>query len=369
MMNKSIGIYIHVPFCKGKCRYCDFYSVSFRQELAEQYTRALCSAIRAFPVERPADTVYFGGGTPNLLGARNLLAVLEAVNQRFCLGKNAEITAEVNPGDQLPGLLKQLYAGGFNRLSIGMQSAHDRELKLLGRRHDFADTQRAVEAACRAGFERYSLDLMLAIPEQTQENLALSAHMCGQLGASHVSAYLLKIEPGTDFDRQKETLALPDEDTVCSFYQEACALLEAEGLLQYEISNFAQPGQESRHNLKYWLDEEYIGFGPAAYSYLDGRRFHFDRDLEGFLRGATPVYDEQGGGLEEFLMMRLRLCRGIERKELDLRFGNGTFAALAHKAHPFLQGGFVTLTADRVALTRDGFLLSNYIITRLLPET
>lgn len=363
------GIYLHVPFCAGgKCPYCDFYSVPFSPTAARRYAVALTAAMDAWAPRaagRVFGSVYFGGGTPSLLG-KDLAALLDAVRARFSLSEDAEITFEANPGTLAPGLFAVLRRAGFNRVSLGLQSARGEELARLGRRHSAQDAAQAVREAADAGFDNISADLMLATPGQTVESLRRSAAFVSMPGVKHVSAYLLKIEPGTPFAAKQNTLALPDEDGQCALYLEACSLLEEHGYRQYEISNFAMPGFEARHNLVYWHAGEYLGLGPAAHGFFGGRRFHFPRSLDAFCNGAQPEDDGEGGSFEESCMLRLRLCEGLSDDVLKEQFGKDLSAFSPRVVARLRAAGLVETPPGTLRLTRRGFLVSNAVIAELL---
>lgn len=364
-----IGIYIHVPFCDGKCPYCDFYSMRAGENEKDAYTDALCRSLQEWgeKAERCAvDTVYFGGGTPVLLGSRRLNRVLDAVREHFSLQTESEITLEANPAATLQPELEAMTAAGFNRISFGMQSAHEEELRFLGRRHSAADAEKAVEAARKAGFQNISLDLMLGLQGQTVQTATASADYCARLGVQHVSAYLLKVEDGTPFAARE--LALPDEEAQREIYLAVCRQLEQLGYRQYEISNFAKPGFESRHNLKYWNAEEYLGIGPAAHSFFNGCRFYYPRDIQAFQDGRPPVEDGSGGDFEEYAMLRLRLATGLRGSECRARFGFNIPQKMFVAAKPLAKAGLLRCDEDSIALTQEGFLVSNAIIARLLES-
>ncbi len=367
-----LSVYIHIPFCKSKCPYCDFYSARPREESAlEQYKEAVCARLFSYGEKygrRAVGTVYFGGGTPSVFGAGRLCAVLDALRSSFDVQPDAEITAECNPADVDTAFFETLRAGGFNRISMGMQSANADELCVLGRRHTAKAVEEAVEAARAAGFDNISVDLMLALPHSDCETLARSVDFCAALGADHVSAYILKIEPGTDFARRADALALPDEDGAADQYLFAVERLASLGYRQYEISNFARPGRESRHNLQYWRCGEYLGLGPAAHSFVDGRRFYFPRDLAGFLAGNEPVDDGAGGDFSEYAMLTLRLSEGLSRVECARRFpdGEAQFEAVCARAGR-LPKRLLRAGHEKIALTAEGFLVSNSVLAALLP--
>jgi putative oxygen-independent coproporphyrinogen III oxidase len=365
----TVGIYIHVPFCEnGKCPYCDFYSLTLTEELKERYIKAVERDLKKWSVSakgRIADTVYFGGGTPSLL-KEDLARLFLCVKKYFHVADNAEVTFEANPAGIDFDLLKVLRSAGFNRLSLGMQSAQDSELAALGRRHRRKDVAAAVENAHRAGFDNISLDLMLCVPNQTKESLKESVDFAASLSPRHISAYLLKIEPGTRFSDIKDSLNLPDEDTQADIYLTACELLESKGFLQYEISNFANKGFESKHNLRYWDCGEYLGFGPAAHSFFNGKRFYYTRSLEDYIIGAGPQDDGTGGTFEEYVMLRLRLRDGINETELKKRYGKDFSCFDTQKISLLVKNGLIQNEHGRLALTRKGFLVSNSIISELL---
>ncbi len=368
MQDAGLGLYIHLPFCRGKCPYCDFYSLPYNPETARQYVKAAIRALRTAPASGPVDTVYFGGGTPSLLGAEMLCALLEAVRQTLGLTPDAEITLEANPGTVDQPLLGALRAGGFNRLSLGLQSAHPAELALLGRRHTADEAARAVQWAMQAGFAHLSLDLMLGTPGQTVESAAASARYCAGLGVGHISAYLLNIEPNTPFGRRPPLC--PDEDVFADSYLQVAQLLKERGYEHYEISNFAKPGQQCRHNLKYWLCHEYLGVGPAAHSLIGGRRFYFERDLQGFLSWPNLwqhwVEDGPGGTLQEQVMLALRLGQGLVYDRLRQQFPHADLSGIAAAAKPYHQAGLLVADRQGVRLTPRGFLVSNSLIVTIL---
>lgn len=363
----TIGVYVHVPFCVRKCPYCDFYSVPYSEALAARYTDAVVRAIETQPFgPLAADTLYFGGGTPALLGSDRLHRVLSAASRAFRPDISAEMTLEANPGDVKHKDFTQLRQMGFNRVSFGVQSLNDAELGILGRRHGAREASRAILTAKEAGFDDISADLMLAVPGQTRESLAETVGELAALPVSHISAYLLKIEEGTPFAAKQNALALPDEDEAAERYLDCVQLLKCHGFRQYEISNFARDGRISRHNTRYWRCGEYLGIGPAAHSFLQGRRFCFPRELEAFLTAERPfgltVDDGPGGGFEEELMLALRLTEGYDLS----RASPAKAGRMLAKARELQKNGLAEVAGGRVSLTPEGFLLSNSIIRMLL---
>ena len=319
---------------------------------ADLVSRQLAEA--AHQLNRVADTLYFGGGTPSLLPVKSLAQIIKAAQAGFGL-RQAEITMEANPSSDLESYLKKAAQAGVNRLSVGLQSANKDELELLGRQHTAAQCKQAVLAAKAAGIDNVSVDIMLALPNQTKQKLTETLHFVESLGVRHVSVYLLKIEADTPFARGK--LPLPDEDAAADLYLTACEQLEQLGFAQYEISNFAQSGYESRHNLKYWQGEEYLGLGPSAHSYINGNRFHFERDLEAYQTAPCPIMDGEGGSFEEKAMLQLRLVQGLPVPP---------DGQMARQAKRYEQAGLVEITQDRIRLTPKGFLVSNRLIAALL---
>ena len=331
------------------------------------YTRSVENRLREAGARcgREADTLYFGGGTPSLLGADRILRIVQAAREGFGL-KNAEITMEANPSGDLSKLLSSVREGGVNRISLGLQSSVDEELALLGRRHTAEQARKAVRAARSAGFQNISLDLMLCIPGQTADSLKRSIAFCAEAGVEHVSAYLLKLEKGTPFFLQKDQMHLPDEEETGERYLLACEELERHGYRQYEISNFSRSGFESRHNLKYWHCEEYLGLGPAAHSFFNGKRFYFPRDINAFVSGNSPVDDGAGGDLEEYTMLALRLTEGLREAGCRSRFGRGIPEEYRVRAEKFRKTGLLYCDEAGIRLTRKGFLVSNTLIGEIL---
>lgn len=360
----ALGLYIHVPFCNGKCPYCDFYSLSAEDGTKEKYTEKICEDITY--LHEDFDTVYFGGGTPSLLGSDRIAKILSAVTPF----EGREVTLECNPSDtgavDSAFSFEKVAAAGVNRISMGLQSAVDSERKALGRRGTVEDVSRAVKRIKNAGIDNISLDLMLGIPYQTSDSLKRSIDFCVNAGVRHISAYMLKIEQGTPFYKMRGSLALPDEDTVCDLYLECCEELEKNGFKQYEISNFALPGFESRHNLKYWNCKEYIGLGPAAHSFYNGKRFYYGRDLTAYLNGCKPVDDGEGGSFEEYAMLALRLTKGLNYSEVLERFGYPVDERIIKNAAGLEKYGLVNITPDSINLTPKGFLVSNSVIAHIL---
>ncbi len=370
MTMRKIGLYIHLPFCKRKCNYCDFCSYVGREADMPAYVDALLRQAKAVPAPSGCviDSVYFGGGTPSLLPKEEMARLFLGLFALYPIEEGAEITCEVNPGTvdyEKFCLLKGL---GFNRISIGIQSLRDNELRLLGRIHTASEAKEAFLQARQAGFQNISVDLMTGIPDETEESLRETVMGLVSLSPDHISSYALKIEEGTPFAKNRATLSLPDEEGEARAAELSATLLGAAGFCRYEISNYAKEGKESRHNLHYWRGEEYIGLGPSAYSYLSGLRYGYPRDLDGFLAGNLERIDEEiidrGEEEREFFMLRLRLAEGISIGEYEARFGRNfqsLFGGLLQQYAPFL-----TVKEGRVALNGRGMLLSNPLIGAFL---
>ena len=354
----SIGLYIHVTFCASKCAYCDFYSRVRRDQMPD-YLAALRGELESWRGKGvTADTLFFGGGTPSLLPPEEVGGLISLCREIFSL--EGEITMEANPDTVTAETLKGFRKAGVNRLSFGVQTAIDSELKLLGRKHTFAQAEQAVRDARAAGFDNLTLDLMLGIPEQTADSLAQTLDRITALRPEHLSCYLLKIEEGTVFyKRHMETLCA-DEDETADFYLTVADRLTALGYRHYEISNFALPGYESRHNLKYWRCEDYLGFGPAAHSCFGGRRFYHPADLAAYISDSTPADDGPSGSPEERLMLALRLDEGAAPVD------GYDWESFRKRCAPYLRAGLMAENDGRIRLTRQGFLLSNSILAEIL---
>ncbi len=375
-MNKKLGIYVHIPFCRSKCNYCDFYSLSGSEASFDSYEEALKIHIRESAellTDRDVDTVYFGGGTPTHFGAKRLSSVLNEIAKRFYLEQDAEITFEANPESVDSEDVLRLRRTGFNRISLGVQCSDNYVLKLLGRPHTWERSKRAVHMCKEAGLQNLSIDLMYGLPGQTLKKWESTLEDIMALAPEHISCYGLKIEEGTPFAAQREELELPDEDVQADMYIMAVERLGANGFGQYEISNFAKRGFASRHNLKYWTLQEYLGFGAAAHSDLDGRRFACVRDMQSYItgiRGGKKVMTDleiipQKARAGEYIMLGLRTVRGISAEEYTLHYGEG-FEKLRPYLRKLTSAGFVREIGERIHLTTKGFLVSNVIIGGLL---
>lgn len=359
------GVYIHIPFCQTKCPYCDFYSMRGTEEKKNFYLEALKKEI-LFHKNISADTIYLGGGTPSVFGKERLKNLIETAKKIFGF-TDGEITVEVNPSSCDEDLISCLASVGVNRISMGLQSAIDEERKILGRHSDCDKVKKSIEICHQYGIENISLDVMLGVPEQTIDSLKQTLDFAINSGAKHISAYILKIEENTLFHRRKDTLPLPDEDTVCDMYEFVCDYLEKSGFSQYEISNFSTQDFESKHNLKYWNSEEYLGLGPAAHSYLDGKRFYHERNFEEYLKNPTAyIPDGDGGSFSEFAMLKLRLVKGVSRKDISEKFSEENFEKLLNNSEKFINMKLMFFDGENLYFTRQGFLLSNTILSEII---
>lgn len=368
----ALGLYIHIPFCKAKCAYCDFYSLAHSEEKMDAYMAALLRhleevAPRAAGMQ--VDTVYFGGGTPSYLGAARLCRILQTVLRRYGVARDAEITLEANPdsaGDWKE--LRKLRRAGFNRLSLGVQSTDDALLRRIGRVHTYEQVQQAVMAARKAKFTNLSLDLIYGLPGQTMEDWQRTLADAVALGPEHLSCYGLKLEEGTPLWQQRQTLTLPDDDAQADMYLYTVAALGEMGYEQYEISNFAKSGKESRHNLKYWRMEEYAGFGPGAHSDFGGVRYGYVRDIDSYIAGRLVLSESETDSTlardYEYVMLSLRTAAGIDRQTFEKRYRQ-RFQPMETLFEQYEKAGLASRTEGGWRLTPRGFLVSNSIIAAL----
>jgi oxygen-independent coproporphyrinogen-3 oxidase len=362
----SLGLYLHLPFCRVHCSYCPF-AISTDLSLQDAYTAALLRELDARVAPAPVDTLYLGGGTPSRLALSNLRLIMERVRSRFAIASEAEITIEANPEDIDGDALAAWRELGVNRVSIGVQSFHDAELFPLGRVHGAQRAHEAVSLAVSQGL-RTSLDLILGLPNQTVASFRETLRIAIGLEVGHISLYMLDLEEGTPLAVQVERgrTALPEEDDVAELYLEAVQTLGEAGLQQYEISNFARPGEESRHNLRYWRREPYRGLGLGAHSFIGEQRFANTRDIRRYI--ADPVhardFEEELGETErrrETIFLRLRQARGIDYADLVRLAGQEGIEWIERG----LQDGWLRREGERVAFTPSGFLLSNEHISSL----
>lgn len=376
-MSQTVGLYIHIPFCEKKCGYCDFYSLPVRDEAVwKEYVKALAvhlaetaPSLSGYTV----DTVYFGGGTPSLLGHKYLSALMDAVRKRFPLSSNAEVTLEANPNSIDLKMLKKLRRAGFNRLSLGVQSLDDGELAVLGRVHTAAQAERAFGDARDAGFSNISADLLFGVPGQTVDGFLETLRGVLAWNPEHISCYGLKLEDGTPLFAARGDYHFPDDDAQADQYLAVVRTLAERGYEQYEISNFCKPSRASRHNRKYWALEPYLGLGPSAHSDFGGRRWSYVKSLRDYIDGVLHDGDilaemEKVPPLErtaEYLMLGLRTAGGVSGSEYTRRF-RVSFEAIERVLERQAARGLSRREGDRWRLTPEGFLLSNRLIGEVL---
>jgi len=374
---KSLGLYVHIPFCAKKCDYCDFYSLPGMESRIDAYVQALETQIVEISPRADhhvVDSVYFGGGTPTLLGSKRLVRLLKTIQKKYHVAKDAEITLEANPesaGDFKE--LRTLRRAGFNRLSLGMQSADDNELRAIGRIHTAAQVKTAVEASRKAKFSNLSLDLIYGLPGQSMETWQKNLTAAVDLAPQHLSCYGLKVEDGTPLFQRRDSERFPDDEAQAEMYLWTVDYLHRHGFFQYEISNFARTGFESRHNLKYWTLGEYAGFGPGSHSDFGSVRYAYEKDLEGYIAGVKaggPLLSENEcipplDRDTEWLMLGLRTVWGLDPKVFEKQFRR-RFDCFVPFLEECRQAGYAVEEDNRWHLTPKGFLVSNQIIGGML---
>ena len=370
---KSLGIYVHIPFCRSKCEYCDFYSVpgARSRDLMDRYLDAVILHIREAAqgaAGYEVDTVYFGGGTPSFFGAGGLAKIFAEIDRRFDVSRDAEVSLEANPDSVTLPMLTRLRRAGFNRISIGVQSDDDAQLKALGRPHTYRQAQQAVSLSRRAGFDNVSVDLMFGLPSQSREQWMQTLRNVIDLKADHISCYGLKLEPGTPLYDRRDSECFPDDDAQADMYLYAVTVLAQNGYEQYEISNFAKPGFASRHNLKYWHMEEYAGFGPGAHSDFGGVRYAYVRDLDSYISGRLILSESESDATltrdYEYVMLSLRTAEGIDRRYFETTYRQ-RFQPMEDLFVQYERTGLAARTENGWRLTPRGFLVSNSIIVAL----
>ena len=388
---KPLELYVHIPFCIRKCAYCDFVSGPGTKAMQKEYEEALLAEIDAAEetAEREVISVFFGGGTPSAVDAGMLARVMEKLRSKYVFSEDAEITLEANPGTLDAEKLKCYRKSGFNRISIGCQSVHDEELKRLGRIHTFAEFQESFALARDAGFANINVDLMSGLPEQSEEKWEESLRTIAELSPEHISAYSLIVEPGTPFAEQK--LDLPDEDTEREMYARTAEILAEYGFFQYEISNYAKPGYECRHNIVYWTMDEYIGLGIGAASFFNGRRYSNTLDMKQYIRTMEDVFDKRSVDeiyqsqaldtirhidetvdvdtlMEEYVIFGLRMTRGISAADFYDRFGHSLYDVYGDVIRSYVASGHMKDEKGMVFLTRKGIDVSNRILVDFLHD-
>lgn len=373
---QQLGIYIHIPFCARKCAYCDFYSIA-SDESAGDYVRALIEQIKSFKKRAKnysVDSIYIGGGTPSVIEAEYITEILDTVRETFKVENDAEITIEANPGTVDGTKLSTYHEAGINRISFGLQSADNEELKVLSRIHTWEEFENSFLLARLEGFENINVDIMYALPSQTRERLSETLRSVINLNPEHISFYGLKIEENTPFANNPQiSAALPDEETQYNMYMESSKTLEENGYLQYEISNFAKEGKICRHNLRYWKCGSYLGFGVAAASFFEDDLYSYVKNINAFIENPldealieSEKHLSQNEIATQFIMLGFRLAKGVESGEYALRFGRKLDHDYGEKLKPFIEKKLAVKTSAGFNLTRRGMLVSNYILSDIL---
>lgn len=361
------GLYIHIPFCLKKCNYCDFASYPQCLARANEYVDAVCREMQLYIGEK-VNTIYYGGGTPTTLNYRQIAKITDSVHKCFKVDADSEITIEANPGTVNSQTAKELYNMGFNRVSLGAQSMIDSELKSLGRLHNAHDTKMAYHIFEEVGFSNISLDLMYAIPNQNLSTLSTSVNQMLKLKPKHISCYGLKIEEGTVFGNMlnRGELTEKSDDEYADMYEFITKTLAENGYNQYELSNFSRSGFESKHNLKYWTLNDYIGLGPSASSCFKGKRFTRTADFDQYLKTFenAEVYTlSNEEKMSEYMILSLRLTqRGAVKKEFEALFGTAIENTFADALKKHLQRGFIKDMGDRYVLSQKAYYISNSVL-------
>ncbi|AEG59408.1 radical SAM family heme chaperone HemW [Desulforamulus ruminis] len=376
-----LGLYIHVPFCLRKCLYCDFTSYPYQQDLLEKYLEGLWLEMEYYrqelsPEHKQIATIFVGGGTPTCLVSGQLTEMLEQVGKRFQILPDAEITVEANPGTVSLTSLKELKAAGFNRLSLGIQSTHAELLKRLGRIHTVEQAKEAVDFAGKAGFNNINLDLIFGLPGQTVEQWQQSLSQVLALSPQHLSCYGLQLEEGTPLCRSvdKGELEACPEEWELTMYRTAIETLAAAGYRHYEISNFSRDGYRCRHNLNYWQNGQYLGFGPAAHSHLGGTRWGNTENIMNYVRllqeGQRPILEikklSKGEQMEETAFLGLRLMEGLSLDAFKQRYGREFLEVFGQQVHDLQKKGLVQLEAGHLKLTSQGLPVANRVFAEFI---
>lgn len=363
----NFGVYVHIPFCQRKCKYCDFTSFDKCDEtIKEKYVEALLQEIEQCKIEKQVTTIYFGGGTPSVLPAEEIEKILAKIKQKFEVSQKAEITIEVNPGTVDSQKLKKYREIGINRLSIGLQSTQNRLLEMLGRIHGYEEFLKTYRNARKIGFDNVNVDLMLGLPTQTLEDLNQSLTKIISLNPEHISLYSLILEEGTELEKlvSQNKLEMIPEELERQMYWQTKKILEQNGYCHYEISNFAKPNFQSKHNLNCWNQEEYIGFGVAAHSYMDKKRFSNVETLEEYLQHPSKILQEQQtfeGQAKEYMMLGLRKIQGVSISKFEQKFQIHPLFYFRFEISKLEQEGLLEVDLDEIRLTKKGLDLANLV--------
>ena len=373
---KKLGIYIHIPFCIKKCGYCDFYSVKWDEESENIYIHSAINEIKSYyelSSKYVVDSIYMGGGTPSIINPKNLEKIISAIRSIFTVEENSEISMEANP-NSLSENLKIYGEIGINRLSIGIQSLNDNILKRIGRIHNSIEALQAIDRAISFGFENINADVMFNIPGQTVDDINDTISKLVTKQIRHISFYSLKLEEGTPMYllKKNKKIVMPEEDLEREMYYAGRNIMEKHGLMQYEISNFSVKGYECRHNLKYWKQEEYIGIGPSAHSFLGNVRFSNPSDLTEYITsGENGVFErntleemDENDIKFEYIMLRLRLTEGLKFADFKNKFSIDFKEAYKEQIKHLTENNLIESDDDAIRLTKRGMDLSNYVFSQ-----
>ena len=373
---KKLGLYIHIPFCKRKCYYCDFISFSDKQELIEEYINSIKKEIHNCKISKEEyliETIYFGGGTPSYIESKYIIEILKELKQKFNISKDAEITIEINPGTVDEQKLQDYYNCGINRISFGLQSTKSELLKLVGRIHSYSSFLQCYNLARKIGFKNINVDLMTGLPVQTLEDVQKDLERITELKPEHISVYSLIVEEGTVIEQKikNKELYLPSENLERKMYWEVKNTLEEKGYKHYEISNFANPEYESKHNLSCWNQEEYIGFGLAAHSYIDNKRYSNTEDLQKYIVGVNVQIDPQiktihetqskEDKMKEYMLLSLRKIEGVRISDFKNKFIDNPIYLYRESLSKLVTQELIEIDADSIKLTNKGIDLANLV--------
>lgn len=382
---KDIGIYVHIPFCKHKCYYCDFISYANKESLVERYINVLIREITDVATGNRLDyengidelfnvnTIYIGGGTPSFIESKYIVNIISTIREYFKINENAEITLEVNPGTVNENKLKDYFNAGVNRLSIGLQATNDSLLKEIGRIHTYEEFLNTYKLARKIGFKNINADLMIGLPKQTIEDVEKAVNDLIKLGLEHISVYSLILEEGTVLEEQIRSgkLKLPEDEEEREMYWKVKSILEANGYIHYEISNFAKKGYESQHNLDCWRQKEYVGFGVAAHSYTNDVRYSNIENLEEYIENyendkleETFIFNEKlthNMKVKEYMMLGLRKLNGVSIQEFKEKFAANPIYVFKNELEKLVNEDLLEIDGDYIRLTKRGLDLANLV--------
>ena len=368
---KELGIYVHIPFCKRKCAYCDFISFSGKARLIEKYVEALKREINEYKISKEdyvVKTIYFGGGTPSFIESKYTVEILEAIKEKFNISKNAEITIEINPGTVTEEKLKDYYEVGINRISFGLQSTNSQLLKLVGRIHSYSSFLEGYNLARKTGFKNINVDLMIGLPVQTLKDVQKDLSRIIELNPEHVSVYSLIVEEGTRIEEKikNKELYLPSEKLERKMYWEVKKKLEEAGYIHYEISNFAKAGYESKHNLSCWNQEEYLGVGLAAHSYFNNARYSNTDNFEEYFdlpENSKIIHERQTDEdkQKEFMLLGLRKIEGVVISDFKNKFIENPIYLYRETLNKLVTQGLIEVDIDSIKLTNRGIDFANLV--------